>query len=45
MKLRQEKKIFYREYVSVPYYKNVKASNADNKSSRVPEIEQSTSFD
>lgn len=25
--------------------KNVKASNADNKSSRVPEIEQSTSFD
>lgn len=27
MKLRQAKKIFYREYVSVPYYKNVKASN------------------
>ena len=27
MKLRQAKKIFYREYISVPYYKNVKASN------------------
>ena len=27
MKLRQAKKIFYREYVSVPYYKKVKVSN------------------
>ena len=27
MKLRQAKKIFHREYVSVPYYKKVKASN------------------
>ena len=27
MKLRQAKKIFNREYISVPYYKKVKASN------------------
>ena len=27
MKLRQAKKIFRREYLSVPYYKKVKASN------------------
>ena len=27
MKLRQAKKIFRREYLSDPYYKNVKASN------------------
>ena len=27
MKLRQAKIIFHREYVSVPYHKNVKASN------------------
>lgn len=27
MKLRQAKKIFHREYLSVPYHKNVKASN------------------
>ena len=28
MKLRQAKKIFCREYLTVPYYKNVKASNS-----------------
>lgn len=27
MKLRQAKKIFHIEYLSVPYHKNVKASN------------------
>ena len=27
MKLRQAKKIFRREYLSIPYYKKVKASN------------------
>lgn len=27
MKLRQAKKIFYKEYLSISYYKQVKASN------------------
>ena len=38
MKLRQAKKIFRREYLSIPYYKNVKASNRLLKAIKIYDI-------